>query len=106
MTATSRIRILRSTPIEDIEFRNPSYFLKLEVYLGAKTCSLLRENNVSAQHLEGFHLRCFNFSIESAHQILSRFSFQDEAIKLLEELDPYNVKDKKTCKRSTLNGVN
>lgn len=66
MTATSRVRILRSTPTEDIEFRNPSHFLKLEeVYLGAKTtCSLLRENNVSAQHLEGFCLRCLEFSIK------------------------------------------
>ncbi|KAL1469867.1 hypothetical protein MTO96_024773 [Rhipicephalus appendiculatus] len=89
---------LRSTPIEDVEYRNPSHFLKLEeVYLGAKTtCSLLRENDVSVQHLEGFRLRCLDFFIERAHQILSRFSFKDEALKLLETLDPSNVIEKKT----------
>ncbi|KAL1471845.1 hypothetical protein MTO96_039681 [Rhipicephalus appendiculatus] len=89
---------LRSTPIEDVEYRSPSHFLKLEeVYLGAKTtCSLLRENDVPVQHLEGFRLRCLDFFIESAHQILSRFSFKDEALKFLETLDPSNVIEKKT----------
>ncbi|KAL1444337.1 hypothetical protein MTO96_045565 [Rhipicephalus appendiculatus] len=54
---------LKSTPIEDVEYRNPSHFLKLEeVYLGAKTtCSLLRDNDVPVQHLEGFRLRCLDF---------------------------------------------
>lgn len=86
---------LRATPIEQVEFENPAKFLKLEeVYLGAKVqCSLVKEHSLPAQHVKGFHLRCVDFYIESVQQINSRFSFKDEALRLLEVLNPSNLMD-------------
>lgn len=49
-------RYLASTPVEDVEFKNPLHFCELkEVYLGAKVASsLLKETNLPAPLVAGF----------------------------------------------------
>ncbi|XP_063230874.1 uncharacterized protein LOC134535624 [Bacillus rossius redtenbacheri] len=89
---------LKSTAIEDVQFKNPKYFLPLEnMYLGAKVNSLLAKGmaGLTKEALHGFRIRCLEFFIEAASQIYKRFDFGNVLLKEFEILDPKCVIQKK-----------
>lgn len=86
-------RILESTPLSAVSVRDPANFLPLEeVYLGGRvTVSLQACQNLDKQLLDAFRLRCLDFYIEGASQILQRFNLKDPVLTSLKALDPQSV---------------
>ncbi|KAJ8914340.1 hypothetical protein NQ315_011328, partial [Exocentrus adspersus] len=67
-----------NTNLNDVECKNPEYFLPLEsIYLGAKTEILMSKDNLDKTELHNFRLRCLEFYTELASQIKKRFDFTD-----------------------------
>ncbi|KAJ8913072.1 hypothetical protein NQ315_006573 [Exocentrus adspersus] len=59
-----------NTNLNDVECKNPEYFLPLEsIYLGAKTEILMSKDNLDKTELHNFRLRCLEFYTELASQI-------------------------------------
>lgn len=85
--------VLESTPLSAVRFRDPVNFLPLkDVYLGGRvTISLQACQNLDKQALDSFRLRCLDFYIEGASQILQRFNLKDPVLTNLKALDPQNV---------------
>ena len=81
---------LKSTVITKVKIRDPANFLPLqEIYLGGRvTASLQSCHNIMKQDLDNFRLRCLDFYIESASQILQRFNLSDPLLESLKALDP------------------
>lgn len=82
--------IIKLTPPEKINFRDPHNYLPLdELYLGAKV--FLSQKNLSNEEKHILRTRCLDFFIESCNQINKRFDFEDEIIKKLASIDPIQV---------------
>ncbi|KAJ8895527.1 hypothetical protein PR048_000863 [Dryococelus australis] len=80
---------LNSTAIENVQFRNPKYFLQLEnMYLGAKVNALLAKgiDKLTNEALHGFRI---------PSQIYKLFEFDNTVLKELEVLDPKCVLKRK-----------
>ncbi|KAJ8890329.1 hypothetical protein PR048_009837 [Dryococelus australis] len=85
---------LNSTAIENVQFRNPKYFLQLEnMYLGAKVNAYWQKAYAKALH--DFRIHCLDFFTAAASQIYKRFEFKNTVIKELEVLDPKCVLENK-----------
>lgn len=91
---------LNSTPIEEVQFRNPHNFLKLEdMYFGhLVSVALANAHNLSPSDIINFKKTCLDYYIESAHQIYKRFPFNGASVKILKEInviDPKYLKEQK-----------
>lgn len=84
---------LKSTPLSSIRVRDPNNFLPLEdMHLGGRvTASLQSCQDIDKQLLDGFRLRCLDFYIEGASQILKRFNINDPVLTSLKTLDPQSI---------------
>ena len=85
--------VLESTPLSAVRVKDPNNFVKLEeLYLGGRvTASLQKYQNLDRQQLDTFKLRCLDFYIEGASQILQRFNLSDSVFTNLKALDPQSV---------------
>lgn len=84
---------ISSTPIEDIDFRNPQNYLPIEnCYFGASVNITIANQNISGEQLHFFRLRCIEFYIEACIQVTTRFPLKNNPLKLLNFLDPTEVK--------------
>lgn len=92
-------KYFRSCDVTTLQYRNPSYFNKIEnVYFGVKCMSVLADRNsgLSQENIDTFRVNCLNFYVECAHQIYTRFPFKSNYIQALKELsflDPKNQPD-------------
>lgn len=67
---------LQNTPIQDVQYKNPSYFLLLnETYLGGKVTATIALNThgLSQPNLEEFLKHCLSFLVESVSQVFKDF---------------------------------
>lgn len=91
---------IRVTDLQNLDFKNPRNFLKIEdIYLGAVVIGKIENNlhNLSKSELLIFRQRCLDFFIEACGQIYKRFNFKEstqKTIKLLGMLDPKTVFNK------------
>lgn len=86
---------MNQTNIEDVQYKNPRFYLPLEsLYLGAQSTTGLLNNTVNLQpnDIKQFKLRILDFYVEGVSQIFKRFAFKDEVFKHLEILDPIVAK--------------
>lgn len=85
--------ILVMTPLENIDFKNPSNFLPIEqIYYGAQVMKLISESNVSEDQLHLFRIRCLDFYIEACTQITQRFPLKNNPLSKFQFLDPAIIK--------------
>lgn len=84
-------------PLERLRHRDPSNFVPLgEIHLGGKVISALSgPHSIDATVLHNFRLRCLEFYIEAAAQILTRFPLDNIQMKRLEAIDPQVVIEKR-----------
>lgn len=85
---------LESTPLSSIRIRDPANFLPLEnVHLGGRvTVSLVQGcQDLDKKLLDTFRLRCLDFYIEAASQIMKRFNVSNPVFLNLKALDPQSV---------------
>ena len=87
---------LKSTHVSKVNVNNPSNFLPLEeIYLGGKVAiSLQMNHDISKDQLHYFRLRCLDFYIEGALQILRRVNILDPVLTNLNALDPQSILEK------------
>lgn len=87
----------KMTEINQIEFKNPSHFLKLEdIYLGGRvSASLLDSNELRPAQVENIRKNCLYFLVEAVGQIFQRFDFKRKDYRLMEIIIPENIKNKK-----------
>lgn len=80
---------LKSTALANVKIRDPANFLPLEdMYLGGRvTASLHSCHGIEKQDLTNFRLRCLDFYIESASQLLHRFNLTDPLFESLKAFD-------------------
>lgn len=80
---------LKSVAFEDIEYKNPQYFLKLENIvlpqnkIQTKVCmefSIL--NKYTGTQMDEFRKRILDFYVECVHQIIIRFPFKTKFVHL------------------------
>lgn len=84
---------LQNTPIENVDFKNPRHFLKIEeVYFGVKVAKTIAEKALSDNQVSFFRLRCLDFYIEACKQIVNRFPLKGNIVKELECMSPSTVK--------------
>ena len=84
---------LRNTEIENVDFKNPKYFMKTEeMYFGINVGKTLLDTPLNKVQVDFFRLRCLDFYIEACQQILDRFPMKNNAIKLFEFMNPCLVK--------------
>lgn len=84
---------LLSTPLENIDFKNPANYLAIEdVYFGANAIKYISENRLSNQQLHFFRLRALDFYIEACAQIVQRFPLKNNPLSKFLFLDPTVVK--------------
>lgn len=91
---------LTSTPIENVEFKNPRNFMDIDaVYCGAAASNTLLSSseNLNSDQVSLFKCRCVDFYIEACKQITTRFPLKNNPIKGLDLIDPKNVKIGKTA---------
>lgn len=84
-----RKEYLEKTPIENIEYKNPHFFLPIEeVYLGAYVIGSIanKTHNLNVVELQNFRTRCLDFLIESCAQIYKRFDAKSTSMKILKDL--------------------
>lgn len=83
-----------TTPIANIDFKNPRNFLPLEnMYFGANVVATLsKSQNILPLQIENFKLRCLDFYIEACSQITSRFPLSNNILQKLSFIDPEKVK--------------
>ncbi|CAH1111420.1 unnamed protein product [Psylliodes chrysocephalus] len=80
---------LEKPPIEDIQYKNPRFFLPIEeMYLGAYVVGSVtnKTHNLNAEELQNFRTRCLDFLIESYAQIYKRFNAKSTSMKILKDL--------------------
>ncbi|XP_068232268.1 SCAN domain-containing protein 3-like [Palaemon carinicauda] len=88
---------LNSTPLDKVRVRDPGNFLPLEdIYLGGRVTATLQatQNIIQKEYLHNFRLRCLDFYIESALQIMQRFNLSDPIYEDLKALNPQSVMKK------------
>ena len=85
--------VLESTPLSAVSVRDPTNFVKLEdLYLGGRVTAYLQMyQNLDKQQLDVLKLRCLDFYIEGASQILQRFNLRDSVLTNLKALDTQSV---------------
>lgn len=84
---------LTSTPIENVDFKNPRNFL---VYYGAAASNTLLSNtDLSSDQVNLFKLKCLDFYVEACKQIISRFPLNNNPLKGLDIIESTNVKNGK-----------
>lgn len=91
---------LTSTPIENVDFKNPRNFMDIDaVYYGAAASNTLLSSsaNLNSDQVNLFKCRCLDFYIEACKQITTRFPLKNNPIKGLDIIDPKNVKIGKTA---------
>ncbi|KAG0420405.1 hypothetical protein HPB47_003508 [Ixodes persulcatus] len=91
---------VRSTPVEDIQYKNPTYFVPLEqMYLGANVAMSLSSPSlkVSQEQVRFFKLRCLEFLIEGVGQIMQRIPFKSSALVHMDILTPKKVREGKNA---------
>ena len=91
---------VRSTAIENIQYRNPSNFVPLHrIYLGAKVSAAVenKSHGLSKPELEAFQKRCLEFLIESVNQIYMRFPFKSLILKNISLIHPRVVMERNTA---------
>lgn len=82
-----------TTPIENIDFKNPTFFLSLEdMYFGANVQKFIIESTFTDKQLHFFRTRCLEFYLEACAQIVQRFPLKNNVLKLFSFLDPSTVK--------------
>ncbi|CAN7942587.1 unnamed protein product [Ixodes pacificus] len=81
---------LHNVPLERLRYRDLSNFMPLEeIYLGGRVASAFSgPHGIDPTILHNFHLRCLEFYIEAASQILARFPLDKEQMTRLEAIDP------------------
>lgn len=91
---------LTSTPIENVDFKNPRNFMDIDdVYYGAAASNTLLSSseNLNSDQVNLFKCRCLDFYIEACKQITTRLPLKNNPIKGLDKIDPKNVKIGKTA---------
>lgn len=86
---------LRNTSLENVDFKNPRNFLKIEnMYFGASVTRTLPVLGAQISHheIEFFRLRCLDFYLEGCQQIINRFPLKNNILKEFEFLNPEEVK--------------
>lgn len=88
---------LRDTPLDRLQHRDPSNFAPLEeIYLGGRVMSeLSKPTDIDPAALHNFRLRCLEFCIEGASQVIKRFPLGNVQMKRLEAIDPRSVLEKR-----------
>ena len=82
---------LKRTTVENVKYRDPSYFVPLDrIYFGAKVTAAIANNThgLSQPNLEAFRKRCLGFLIESVNQICMRFPFKSLVLKNISFISP------------------
>ena len=86
---------LKATPLANVQVKDPRNFLRLQdIYLGGRVTISLQECGLNQQDLHNFRLRCLEFYIEGASQILKRFSLEDPLFQSLGAMNPQSVTSK------------
>lgn len=91
---------VRSTPVEDIQYRNPTYFVPLEqMYLGANVAMSLSSPSlkVSQKQVRFFKLRCLVFLIEEVGQVMQWIPFNSPVFVNMDILTPKKVHEGKNA---------
>ncbi|KAG5894297.1 hypothetical protein JTB14_007441 [Gonioctena quinquepunctata] len=84
--------------VENIQYKNPHFFLPLnQIVLPPKVfVEFNSENQYSEIQKEEFRRRCLDFYVEAASHLHQRFPFGSkfvQSLKLLNFMDPKNIKD-------------
>lgn len=88
---------LSVTSIENVDFKNPRNFLKLEdIYYGALVNNTILNENLNHEQLNLFRVRCLDFYVEACQQIVTRFPLKNNPLKEVTILEAVNVKSGKT----------
>lgn len=83
---------LKATPLANIEVKDPRNFLPLtDVYFGGRVTISLQERGLNQQDIHNFRLRCLEFYIEGASQIIKRFNLEDPLFQSLGAMNPQSV---------------
>lgn len=81
--------IVTNVPLHQIDVRNPHNYKNIEnIYLGAKINAYILQNNISPAQLNILRVRCLDFYVEGATQIVKRFDFASDVLKAMHLLDP------------------
>lgn len=75
---------LTSTPIENVDFKNPRNFMDIDtVYYGAAASNTLLSSseNLNSDQVNLFKRRCLDFYSEACKQITTRFALKNNPIK-------------------------
>lgn len=91
---------VRSTPVEDMQYRNLMYFVPLEqMYLGANVAMSLSSPSlkVSQEQVRFFKLRCLVCLIEEVGQVMQRMPFKSPVLVHMNILTPKKVHEGKNA---------